>query len=236
MPADEPHESNFRQTDDREETAMRRIVLQMMTTLNGRLDDPGAWVHGVSDDQYRDINRIHDAFDTVLVGRTTYEEMAAYWPMALETGEGTESNRRMAQRMHDYRKLVFSRSGAEQLTPWNRAELVVAPGNAQLATYLRNLKAAAGGDIHLSGGASFAQSVAGLGLVDELQLFVYPTISAGAAWFAGLPDGLEMKLLASDTYENGVVRMHYAVGAATKREQPERFTELLAAERDAPPR
>ncbi len=29
---------------------MRKIVLQMMTTLDGRLDDPAAWVHGVSDD------------------------------------------------------------------------------------------------------------------------------------------------------------------------------------------
>lgn len=30
---------------------MRKIVLQMMTTLNGRLDDPAAWVHDVVDDQ-----------------------------------------------------------------------------------------------------------------------------------------------------------------------------------------
>jgi len=32
---------------------MRKIVVQMMTTLNGRLDDPMAWVHGVRDDQCR---------------------------------------------------------------------------------------------------------------------------------------------------------------------------------------
>jgi hypothetical protein len=70
---------------------MRKIVLQMMTTLNGRLDDPMAWVHGVSDDQYREIDRIYASYDTVLVGRTTYEEMAAYWPGAFSTGEGTET-------------------------------------------------------------------------------------------------------------------------------------------------
>ena len=55
---------------------MRKIVFQMMTTLNGRLDDPMAWVHGVGDDQYREIDRIYATYDTVLVGRTTYEEMA----------------------------------------------------------------------------------------------------------------------------------------------------------------
>ena len=206
---------------------MRKIVLQMMTTLNGRLDDPGAWVHGVSDDQYRSINRIHDSFDTVLVGRTTYEEMAAYWPGALASGEGTESNRRMARRMHDYRKLVFSRSDREPISPWHGAELVVTRSDDEVAEYLTRLKAAAGRDIHLAGGASFAQSVLGVGLVDELQLFVYPTISSGAAWFAQLPDGLELKLLASDTFENGVVRMHYAVGTPATRGVPERFTELL---------
>ena len=101
---------------------MRKIVLQMMTTLDGRLDDPAAWVHGVSDDQYRAIGRIHAAFDTVLVGRTTYEEMAAYWPSALAEAAGTETNQGMARRMHGYRKLVFSRSGRQTLTEWNNTE------------------------------------------------------------------------------------------------------------------
>jgi hypothetical protein len=31
----------------------------MMTTLNGRLDDPLAWVKSVGDDQYREIDRIY---------------------------------------------------------------------------------------------------------------------------------------------------------------------------------
>ena len=34
---------------------MRKVVLAMMTTLNGRLDDPGAWVTGLSDDHYEEI-------------------------------------------------------------------------------------------------------------------------------------------------------------------------------------
>ena len=56
---------------------MRKLVLQMMTTLNGRLDDPMAWLTGVSDEQYQAIDRLYAGYDTVLVGRTTYEEMAA---------------------------------------------------------------------------------------------------------------------------------------------------------------
>jgi hypothetical protein len=41
---------------------MRKIVLQMMTTLNGRLDDPAAWVHDLVDDQYREIDRIYSSW------------------------------------------------------------------------------------------------------------------------------------------------------------------------------
>lgn len=206
---------------------MRRIVLQMMTTLDGRLDDSMAWVHGVSDDQYREIARIHATFDTVLVGHTTYEEMAAYWPGALSDSVGTETNRAMARRMHAYRKLVFSRSGRQPLTPWNNVERVVVGGDDELAAYLATLKAQPGGDIHLSGGASFAQSVIALDLVDEFHFFVYPIVSPGASWFSRLTDGRELELLGASTYANGVVRLHYVPRAREGRAKPASFSDML---------
>ncbi len=206
---------------------MRKIVLQMMTTLDGRLDDPAAWVHGVSDDQYRAIGRIHAAFDTVLVGRTTYEEMAAYWPGALAEAAGTETNQGMARRMHGYRKLVFSRSGRQTLTEWNNTELVVIGSDDELASYLAELKTRPGGDIHLSGGASFARSVIGLDLVDEFRFFVYPTVSPGASWFSQLPDKRELELLGATAYENGVVQLHYAPSTTESKARPASFTEML---------
>jgi dihydrofolate reductase len=207
---------------------VRKIILQMMTTLNGRLDDPAAWVHGVSDDQYQAIGRIYDTYDTVLVGRTTYEEMAAYWPSVLSTGEGTEANRAMARRMHDYQKLVFSRSGDHKLTEWNNLEQVVVSNDEELAAYLADLKAQPGSNIHLSGGASLAQSIIGLGLVDEFYFFLYPVVSPGASWFARLPEQRELQLLDADRYENGVVGLHYVPRPLADRTRPDRFTELLA--------
>jgi dihydrofolate reductase len=206
---------------------VRKIVLQMMTTLNGRLDDPMAWVHGVSEDQYREIDRIYATFDTVLVGRTTYEEMAAYWPGALAEAAGTETNQAMARRMNTYKKLVFSRSGRRKPTQWNNTELVVVGSDDELAKYLASLKAQPGGDIHLSGGASFAQSVIGLDLVDEFHFFVYPVVSPGRSWFSQLPDKRELKLLSASTYENGVVRLHYVPRTTESRAQPTSFLDLL---------
>jgi dihydrofolate reductase len=206
---------------------MRKIVLQMMTTLNGRLDDPMAWVHEVGGDQYREIDRIYAAYDTVLVGRTTYEEMAAYWPGALSEGAGTETNQAMARRMNSYRKLVFSRSGREKLTEWNNTEQVVVATDDELAMYLANLRAQPGGDIHLSGGASFAQSVIALDLVDEFYFFVYPVVSRGASWFSQLSDKRDLQLLGASSYESGVVGLHYLPRRLADKARPDSFSELL---------
>ena len=206
---------------------MRKIVLQMMTTTNGRLDDPAAWVHGVSDDQYREIDRIYATFDTVLMGRTTYEEMAAYWPKALAEGEGTETNRSMARRMNDYRKMVFSKKPGGKLTSWNNTEQVVAGSEAELERYLVDLKRQPGKDLHLSGGASFAQSVIELGLVDELHLFTYPVVSPGAAWFGRATDQRQLELLDSTRFGNGVVRLHYATRETKEKARPDSFSQLL---------
>lgn len=206
---------------------MRNVVLQMMTTLNGRLDDPMAWVHGVGEDQYREIDRFYATYDTILVGRTTYEEMAAYWPAALANGEGTETNQAMARRMHDYRKLVFSRSGRQPLTEWNNTEQVVVGGDDELAAYVADLKAQPGGDILLSGGASLAQTLIGLDLVDEFRFFVYPVVSPGASWFSPWPDTRDLQLLSATTFEHGVVGLRYAPRQRAGDERPGSFSDLL---------
>ncbi len=207
---------------------MRKIVLQMMTTLNGRLDDPLAWMGTVGEDQYRAIDRLYATYDTVLVGRVTYEEMAAYWPGALSEDVGTETNRKMARRMNDYRKLVFSRSGSEMLTEWNNVDQVVVADDDALAAYLLQLKAQPGGDIHLSGGASLARTVIGLGLVDTFHFFVYPVTSPGVAWFSGLPQRYDLQLMGTDTYANGVVGLHYEPLHGQNAERAGSFSELLA--------
>jgi dihydrofolate reductase len=206
---------------------MRNVVLQMMTTLNGRLDDPLAWVHDVGDDQYQAIDRNYATYDTVLVGRTTYEEMAAYWPGALASGEGTATNQAMARRMHDLRKLVFTRSGSQPLTAWNNVEQVVAASDEDLAAYVTDLKAQPGGDIHLSGGASLARALIGLNLVDEFRFFVYPVVSPGVCWFPHQPENRDLHLLDATPYANGVVGLQYVPRQRAGSDRPERFTELL---------
>src|SRR5687767_14119287 len=187
---------------------MRKLVLGMMTTLNGRLDDPEAWLAGIGDDLFGAIARwLENDCDTVLMGRTTYDEMAAYWPnveseqlrpigeqIQIQAG-ATEINRRVARKMKTYKKIVFTRGGRPQPLAWNNAELVVAPRDEDLVRFVAALKARPGREMHLAGGARLAQSFARLGLVDEYLLHVHPVLSSGATLFEAVDGKRPLELL-----------------------------------------
>jgi dihydrofolate reductase len=181
----------------------------MMTTLNGRLDDPGVWVSGISDDLYKEIDRVYATFDTVLVGQTTYEEMFGYWPGAETEEGGSESSKSMARKMNSYKKYVFSKGTVKKTLEWNNSEQVLAHSDEDIIKFITELKAQPGGDIHLSGGASLAQSIIPLGLIDEYHFYVYPVVSVGATWFENFVNKDDMTLLSATTFEDGVVGLYY---------------------------
>jgi dihydrofolate reductase len=188
---------------------MRKVVMAMMTTLNGRLDDPDAWVTGIPDDLYAEIDRRYETFDTVLVGRTTYEEMYEYWPGAETDEEGSEISRSMARKMNSYKKYVFSGASEETPLEWNNAELALVHSDEDVAVFVNGLKAESGGDIHLSGGARLAKTMSRLGLVDQYHLVVYPVVSGGSSWFDEITDQRSMRLLSANAYSNGAVGLYY---------------------------
>jgi dihydrofolate reductase len=188
---------------------MRNVVLQMMTSLNGRLDEPDAWVPDISDDLYQEIDRVYDTFDTVLVGQTTYYEMAAYWPGAETEAGDSDITKSMARKMNAYKKFVFSSAREKQPLEWNNAEQVLAHCDADIITFINDLKAQPGGDIHLAGGAYLANSITRLGLVDEYRFFVFPVVSEGETWFEQIQDKCDMDLVSVTPYQDGVVGLHY---------------------------
>jgi dihydrofolate reductase len=184
---------------------MRKLVMGMMTTLNGRLDDPDAWVTGIPDDLYAELDRLYGTFDTILVGRTTYEEMLEYWPSAENAEETPEAGRSMARKMNTYKKYVFTGASEKSELEWNNAEEVLANSDEDIESFVNDLKAQPGEDIHLSGGARLAQTIVRLGLVDQYHLVVYPVVSDGASWFDEIEEQREMELLSATPYSNGVV-------------------------------
>lgn len=187
---------------------MRKLVLAMMTTVNGRLDDPDAWTTEISDDHYRAIDRGYATFDTILVGRVTAAEMIEFWPGQRGQQGAGEAHLAMAEKMHAYRKYVFS-SDPDLTLDWHNAEAVLVRKDDDLVAFVEELKSRPGADIHLSGGARLAQTLVRLGLVDEYRFFVNPVHSPGAAWYAELQDQQKLELVAAQTFENGVVSVTY---------------------------
>jgi dihydrofolate reductase len=195
---------------------MRNIVMAMQTTINGRIDDPGAWMTGLDDAQYAEIDRRYETFDSIIVGATTYAEMYEYWPGALsdETGyadSNAETNQRMARKMNDYRKYVFTRTAEGDPPAWANSERVFALGDDDVVRFVTALKQRPGGDIHLAGGASLVQDFVRLGLVDQFRLLVYPVHSVGACWFDKVDRLPELHLDGVHGYRNGVVAADYRV-------------------------
>jgi dihydrofolate reductase len=186
--------------------------MQMMTTLNGRLDDPGAWVPGIPEDLYAEIDRLYESYDAILVGRTTALEMAEYWPGA-ETDEAESGiARSMARKMNTYKKYVFT--GSDEPLEWSNAELAPVDGDESLLAFVEALKAQPGGEIHLSGGARLARTLIRLGVVDRYRVFVYPVVSPGASWFDEIPGTRELELESATAYSNGVVGLYYTATAS----------------------
>jgi dihydrofolate reductase len=126
-----------------------------------------------------------------LMGRATYEEMAGFWPT---------SDDEYATPMNDIPKVVFSKT----LTKAEWPQSTIASGD--LADEISTLKREPGKDLIAWGGATFAQSLSRLRLVDEYRLVVQPVaLGDGLPLFAGLTAPFVLDLIHAQAYADGAV-------------------------------
>ncbi|MEP6985754.1 MAG: dihydrofolate reductase family protein [Chloroflexota bacterium] len=189
---------------------MRKLVLAMMTSLDGRLDKLEDWLANPSDEIDTEFERVYERFDTVLVGHTFYYDMAGYWPKAEADENMSDANKRLARKLNSYKKYVFSRKDDKTPLAWNNTELVNVPTDNDLIAFINDLKAQQGKDIHVVGGAHLAQSLSGLGLVDEYQLYTFPVVSKGVTWFEKIDTKKDLEFLKAIPFQNGAIGLHYA--------------------------
>jgi dihydrofolate reductase len=128
--------------------------------------------------------------DTVIMGRKTYE-------VGLKFG----------QKGHPGKKnYVFSHT----LRPTPRARVEIVSGDVgELAWKLRSEE---GKHIWLMGGGDLAAAFLDAGQLDELIVHVIPTfIGEGIPLLQPRHRSVELKLLSTRAYRDGVLRLHYAV-------------------------
>ena len=87
---------------------MRKIIFQMLTTLDGYYEGPNHEIdwHNVDAEFNEFAVDFLKTVDMLLFGRVTYEMMASYWP----TGQAIQDDPIVAERMNHLQKIVFSRT------------------------------------------------------------------------------------------------------------------------------
>ncbi|MBY8875575.1 dihydrofolate reductase family protein [Micromonospora sp. PLK6-60] len=144
------------------------------------------------------------SMDALLLGRKTYEIFAAYWPKAPEEMPFTGLLNRVP-------KYVASRTLAEPLE-WAGSTLVA----GDLAEGVAALKDRHD-ELHVIGSLDLVQTLLRHGLVDRLNLWLYPVVlGSGKRVFAEGAVPAALRLTESVAHPNGTLQLTYeASGAPT---------------------
>ena len=178
---------------------MGAIHVHEFMSLDGVVDAP-TWTfdYGFDPKMGEAIGTFTEAARGILLGRTTYEMFEPAWSTrTVEDDPG-------APFFNDTMKYVVSGTLTE--TTWRNSE-IVGPYDAER---LLRLKDEVDGNLYVSGSGRLVRAMLADGLIDGLHLFVYPlTRGEGPRLF---PDGAparKLSLEANESYDNGVVYLHY---------------------------
>lgn len=171
---------------------MRRVVLQMSVSVDGFVAGPRGGLGGSlpEDDDLIGwkLGQLRRT-GTHIMGRVTYEQMAAYWP---------DSTSQYAAPMNELPKVVFSKT--LERADWPNSS--VARGDT--AEEITQLKRQPGKDIMAHGGAAFVQALSNLGLIDEYRLVIEPVaLGDGLPMFKALQAPLRLHLVEAKTFGTG---------------------------------
>src|SRR5947207_1646716 len=168
-------------------------------SLDGVIDAP-TWTfdYGFDPRMGEAIGAVTERCRGILLGRTTYEMFEPAWSTrTVEDDPG-------APFFNDTTKYVVS--GTLTDPTWRNSQ-VIGPYDAGA---IRRLKDEVDGDLYVSGSGTLVRAMLADGLVDALQLFVFPlTRGAGARLFPEEAAPGKLSLAACEAYDNGVVHLAY---------------------------
>lgn len=180
---------------------MRKIIAAEHMSLDGVVEAPERWSFAYFNEELgQEVGASMATADAMLMGRTTYEEWAAFWP-----NQDPEENR-FANHMNGVQKYVVSTHLKGPLG-WQNSTLIEGDGYAEEVS---GIKRREGGDITVSGSGGLVRSLLRDGLLDELRLMVYPVVlGGGKRLFDEDGDRKGLELADSKTFATGVVYLTY---------------------------
>jgi dihydrofolate reductase len=181
---------------------MGRLVINNSMTVNGAFEapvpEPDGWLVLDADSNQVSLEQFLAA-DAMVLGRKTYEGLAAVWPqLADDPTLGV-----FADQMNSMPKYVASRSLREPLE-WNATLL-----EGDLAESMTALKDGHHKTLVAVGAGELADALITLGLVDEFWFWVSPSLwPSGPRIFDGVGP-VRLELIGATTFGSGVVRLAY---------------------------
>jgi dihydrofolate reductase len=185
---------------------MRKLKLQMQTTVNGFVAGPNGeldWMTWDWDDELKNfVSRLHEPVGTILLGRKMTDGFVSHWESVLKNPE--DESYAFAKIMVETPKIVFSRTLDK--SRWANTELA---GKGDLAEEVNRIKNLPGNDIIVYGGAGFVSSLIEADLIDEYNLFVNPVfLGEGLTIFSG-PKAKSLRLAEGRAFDCGIVLHTY---------------------------
>jgi dihydrofolate reductase len=175
------------------------IHVHEFMSLDGVIDAP-TWTfeYGFDDRMGERLAEVTEGCRGILLGRNTYEAFEPAWSKrTVEDDPG-------APFFNDTTKYVVS--GTLEDATWRNSE-IIGPYDADT---IRRLKDEVDGDLYVSGSITLVHALLADGLVDELNLCVYPlTRGSGPRLFTDDAEPGKLSLATCEFYDNGVVYMAY---------------------------
>jgi class 3 adenylate cyclase len=188
---------------------MRRLVVSEFITLDGVIEAPGfedhragrnAWALRFQNEETQQFKaeELYGA-GAILLGRTTYQIFALFWPDAPDD--------EFTRAMNDTPKYVVSKTLKQPA--WSNTTIL----RGELGAEVAKLKEQSGRDILVYGSADLVAGLMKLDLVDEIRFMVFPVIlGSGKRLFRDDADLKPMQLVSNRSFASGAVLLTYEPG------------------------
>jgi dihydrofolate reductase len=197
---------------------MAELTLTTFLTLDGVMQAPGGpeedtsggFPHGgwlvphFDDDMGKTMVEIFQKADAFLLGRTTYDIFAAYWPRI------TAPDDLIAFKLNTLPKHVASRTRTK--FSWNETSLV-----RDIAKEVVELKKRYPREVQVQGSCGLAQTLIENNLIDEYRLLTFPVVlGMGKRLFGAGAMPAMLSLVRSSTTSTGVIVSIYRRAGSLK--------------------
>jgi dihydrofolate reductase len=138
------------------------------------------------------VDEVFTKADAFLLGRRTYETMAAYWPTVTDPDDG------VASRLNTLPKYVVSSTLSS--AGWQNTTIIA----GDIAAEVARLKAMPGRELQVHGSGMLLRTLLENNLIDDLRLIIHPVIvGAGQRLFPEAGVASALRLVESRTTDTG---------------------------------